>query len=112
MKKPQEIFDLLKKEFPDNVLDINSEEPVAPVILVDPLKINKVCFYLRDNNELKFDSLMCLSGVDDANGEKIKNEDGTETIQGGTLSVYYHLDSIELKHKITLKSSSIIFVLA
>ena len=49
---------------------------------------------------------MNLSGVDDANGEKITAEDESETIEGGTLSVFYHLDSTSLKHKITLKVSA------
>ena len=48
---------------------------------------------------------MCLSGVDDANGTKVKDSDGTDIITGGTLSVYYHLHSVSLKHKITLKVS-------
>ena len=32
-----------------------------------------------------------------------QNEDGSVSIVGGTLSVVYHLESIELKHKIVLK---------
>ncbi|MDZ7765589.1 MAG: hypothetical protein U5K00_14415 [Melioribacteraceae bacterium] len=51
-------------------------------------------------------ALMCLSGVDDANGEKVKDEDDSEIIKGGTLSVYYHLHSTKLKHKITIKAST------
>ena len=50
--------------------------------------------------------LMNLSGVDDANGAKEKDEKGLETIKGGTLSVYYHLESTKLKHKLTLKAST------
>ena len=106
MKNAEEIFELLKKEFGDSVLEIDKETPTEPIISIDPLQINKVGEYLRDNEELKFDSLMCLSGVDDANGEKVKDEQELETIQGGTLSVYYHLHSVELKHKITLKVST------
>ena len=54
---------------------------------------------------LLFDSLMNLSGVDDANGQTQKDESG-DTIIGGTLSVYYHLESTSLTHKITLKVSA------
>lgn len=107
MKTPEEIFDLLKKEFGDSIISIDKETPTEPIISIDPLQIKQVCLFLRDNDELKFDSLMVLSGVDDANGEKIKDDDGTEKIKGGTLSVYYHLYSIELKHKITLKVSTL-----
>ncbi|MFA3783089.1 NADH-quinone oxidoreductase subunit C [Melioribacteraceae bacterium 4301-Me] len=106
MKTPEEIYELLKKEFGEAILTLDKALPVEPIVLVDPLQIHKVALFLRDNEELKFDSLMCLSGVDDANGERVKDEDGTESIKGGTLSVYYHLYSIPLKHKITLKVST------
>ena len=106
MKNPEEIFEILKTEFPDSVLEIDTELPTEPLVLIDPLKINEVSLFLRDNDELRFDSLMNLSGVDDANGEKVTEEDGTTTINGGTFSVYYHLDSTILKHKITLKVST------
>lgn len=105
MKTADEIYELLKKEFGEAILSLDKETPVEPIISIAPLQTNKIALFLRDNEELKFDSLMCLSGVDDANGEKIKEEDGSETIKGGTLSVYYHLYSIPLKHKITLKAS-------
>ncbi|MFC2134837.1 NADH-quinone oxidoreductase subunit C [Bacteroidota bacterium] len=106
MKKPEEIFQLLKDEFQNAILEIQTELPVEPLIIVDPLKIDKVSLYLRDTEGLEFDTLMVLSGVDDANGEKIKEDDESEIIKGGTLSVYYHLDSMTLKHKVTLKVSS------
>ncbi len=107
MKSAEEIFEILKKEFGDCILGLDKDTPTEPIISVDPLQINKVSAFLRDNEELKFDSLMCLSGVDDANGEKIKEEDGSGIIKGGTLSVYYNLHSISLKHKITLKVSTL-----
>ncbi len=106
MKTPDEIFDILKNNFNDDVIGIEKEQPTEPIIFVNPSAINKVCLFLRDNEELKFDSLMNLSGVDDANGEKVKDNDGSEIIKGGTLSVYYHLYSIKYKHKITLKTST------
>ena len=49
---------------------------------------------------------MNLSGVDDANGKKTADADGTQIISGGTLSVYYHLESTKLRHKLTLKVST------
>jgi NADH-quinone oxidoreductase subunit C len=106
MKKPQEIFNILKKQFGDSVIDIDTETPTEPIISCDPLKIYDIADFLRTQKELLFDSLMNLSGVDDANGEKIKADDESETIKGGTLSVYYHLDSTSLKHKITIKVSA------
>jgi NADH-quinone oxidoreductase subunit C len=106
MKNPEEIFELLKKEFSEIILNLDKETPTESIILVDPMQIPKIGKFLRENEELKFDSLMVLSGVDDANGSKIKDEDGAEVISGGTLSVYYHLHSTVLKHKITLRVSA------
>jgi len=106
MKNPEEIFDLLKNEFKEAIITFDKDTPTEPIILVDPHQIKNVCLFLRDNPELKFDSLMVLSGVDDANGTKVKDEDGTDVINGGTLSVYYHLHSVYLKHKITLRVST------
>ncbi|MGK9476051.1 NADH-quinone oxidoreductase subunit C [Melioribacter sp. OK-6-Me] len=106
MKTPEEIFYILKNNFNDDIIGIEKDKPTEPIISVNPSSINKVCLFLRDNEELKFDSLMNLSGVDDANGEKVKDNDGSEIIKGGTLSVYYHLYSIEYKHKVTLKIST------
>ena len=106
MKTPEEIFELLKKKFGEAVLELVSDKPAESYITVDPLQIDKICNYLRDEKELEFNSLMNLSGVDDANGEKVKDENENEIIKGGTLSVFYHLESTILKHKITLKVSA------
>lgn len=106
MKTPEEVFEILKSQFAEAVLEMQSELPVEPVINVDPLKIDEVGEFLRSNEELQFDSLMNLSGVDDENGVKETGEDGTVTITGATLGVYYHLHSTILKHKITLKVST------
>ncbi|MBU2494036.1 MAG: NADH-quinone oxidoreductase subunit C [Bacteroidetes bacterium] len=106
MKTPEEIFEILKNEFPGTAFELITDMPTEVIINTDPLKIHKICGFLRTNDQLLFDSLMNLSGVDDANGEKVKDEDGTEIITGGTLSVYYHLHSTSIKHKITLKVSA------
>jgi NADH-quinone oxidoreductase subunit C len=104
MKTAEEIFNLLKEKFGESVIELKTDVPVEQFVIVDPLSVDKICFFLRDENELQFDSLMNLSGVDDANGEKVKDEQGLETISGGTLSVYYHLESTQLKHKLTIKT--------
>jgi len=106
MKTAEEIFNLLKAKFGDSIIELKSDKPIDLFILVNPLEVDKICLYLREEKDLQFDSLMNLSGVDDANGEKVKDEKGLETIQGGTLSVYYHLESTSLKHKLTLKVST------
>ena len=101
-----DIYNLLKEKFGNSILELVPDVPTEPIISVGPLKINEVCEYLRDADNTQFDSLMNLSGVDDNNAEKITNEDETVTTQGGTLSVFYHLFSIALKHKIVIKTST------
>ncbi|OGU54227.1 MAG: NADH dehydrogenase [Ignavibacteria bacterium RBG_13_36_8] len=103
MKKSEEIFEILKQQFSDAVIELKTDLPVEPIIIIDPMKIDKIGLFLRDTNELEFDTLLVLSGVDEADGEKVKEGDGSETITGGKLSVYYHLHSTKLNHKVTLK---------
>lgn len=104
--KAEDIFNLLKEKFGDAILEMDSDLPTEPIINANPLEINKILEFLRDGKEFQFDSLMNLSCVDDNNAEKVTNEDGTVTVKGGTLSIFYHLDSMNLKHKITLKVST------
>jgi len=107
MKSPLEIFELLKNNVTGIDISIDEKTPVEPIITIPPLETKKISIFLRNNEELLFDSLMVLSGVDDANGQKIKDESGVEFIEGGTLSVYYHLHSIKLNHKVTIKTSAL-----
>ncbi len=106
MKTAEEIFESLKTKFSEAVITLITDKPVEAFIEAAPMEIDKVCLYLRDKEGFEFNSLMNLSGVDDANGEKVKDENDNEIIKGGTLSVYYHLESTNLKHKITLKVST------
>ena len=106
MKTSEEIFNILKEKFGEAIGELVSDKPVESVIVVSPMEIDKICLFLRDEKDLEFNSLMNLSGVDDANGEKVKDENENEILKGGTLSVYYHLESISLKHKVTLKVST------
>ncbi|MEE2754732.1 MAG: NADH-quinone oxidoreductase subunit C [Candidatus Latescibacterota bacterium] len=82
---PQEIFDNIQATFGDQIIDLN--ENVDPWIRIKPEAIADVCWYMRNNGDLDFESLMCLSGVD--------FEDH--------MTVVYHLGSSSHKHKIALK---------
>ena len=106
MKTSEEIFNILKEKFGEAIGELISDKPAESVIVVSPMEIDKICLFLRDEKDLEFNSLMNLSGVDDANGEKVKDKNENEILKGGTLSVYYHLESISLKHKVTLKVST------
>ena len=92
MKKPEEILQILKENFPASNLELKTDQPTEAILIASPLEIDKLSLFLRDSSELLFDSLMNLSGVDE--------------IKANLLSVYYHLESTKLKHKITLKVST------
>ena len=102
----EEILQKLKDKFPESEFTLDNELPVEPFIIVKPLEINKISKFLRDEESLLFDSLMNLSGVDDNNAKKVKDEEGNETLEGRTLSVYYHLHSMKFDHKIAIKVST------
>lgn len=106
MKTIEEIFQILKENFPNSELTLKTDIPTESFIIIPPFDVDKISLFLRDNSDLQFDSLMCLSGVDDFNGQKVKDENGNEIMQGGTLSVYYHLESTTLRHKLVLKTST------
>jgi len=86
---PKEICDAVKAKFAETVLDVKTEGVLDPFIRVAPGQIRDVCLFLRDDDSLLFDSLMCLSGVD---------------YQGGKLGVVLHLHSTKWNHKIALKA--------
>jgi NADH-quinone oxidoreductase subunit C len=85
---PQEIADVLKSRFADAILDVKVDGVIDPFARIAPDKIKEVSLFMRDDDRLAFDSLMCLSGVDYA---------------GGKLGVVYNLASMKLGHKFTLK---------
>jgi NADH-quinone oxidoreductase subunit C len=94
----QEIFDVLKAKFGDALKEqkISAAGGSAAVgyamqvwINIAPDQIKDICLFLRDDSEMLFDYLSCLSGVDYNNG---------------TLGIVYHLNSMVYKHTIVLKS--------
>ena len=82
-----EIFDKLKEEFPDSVMEFVHAPPSDAFIVVESEQVRNICLYLRDEPGLEFDYLACLGGVD--------NKD--------SFGVVYHLYSLSQKHRIVLK---------
>lgn len=85
----QEIADGLKAKFSDAILEARLDGVIDPYVKVAPGKIKDVALFMRDQENMAFDYLMCLSGVDYANGK---------------LGVVYHLSSMKWNHKFTLKT--------
>lgn len=87
---PQEISEKLAAKF-SGVSDIGLEPkldaPVDPTIKLFPNHLLEVAKFLRDDDDMQFDYLSCLSGVD------LK----------GKLAVVYQLFSMVKRHKITIR---------
>ncbi len=84
-----EITKRLRDAFGDAVVEAKSEGVPEPFLKVAPGKIHEIAALLNDDTVLRFDFLMCLSGVD--NGKE-------------TLGVVYHLYSMEHRHRLALKT--------
>jgi len=87
---PQEIAEKLTARFgstPDAGIEAKLDNPVDPYIRISADHVLEFAKFLRDDEELLFDFLSCLSGVD------LK----------GKLGAVYQLFSMVKRHKITLK---------
>jgi NADH-quinone oxidoreductase subunit C len=83
-----EIHDKIKSRFPDGVVEYKPDAVTEPYIVVRHDLIREISRYLSEDPELRFDYLICLSGVD---------------FNDGNLGVVYHLFSMQNRHRIVLK---------
>jgi NADH-quinone oxidoreductase subunit C len=83
-----EIINKIKEEFNEAIIDAKIDGVIDPYAKIKPENIREVASFLKNDNDLQFDYLMCLSGVD---------------LGKGLLGIVYHLNSIFKKHKFTLK---------
>lgn len=81
-----------------------TESPFETFLTVPAELISVVMTELYDNPALGFDSLVLLTGNDEDDAVKTKNDDGSETLTGGNLSVVYHLESLPNRKKIIIKT--------
>jgi NADH-quinone oxidoreductase subunit C len=86
---PQEISATLKAALGDALLEEKTDGVLDPFVKADPARMKEVALVLRDNEQLRFDVLMCLSGMD---------------YTAGKLGVVYHLHSMHWNHKIVVKT--------
>src|SRR5207249_2975338 len=83
-----EIYKRLREKFGEAIIEYKEEKSSDSIIIVSPDRVDEICLFLRDNEELQFNFLNCISGLD--NPDK-------------TLSAAYNLFSFPKKHKVTLK---------
>ncbi len=84
------IRDLLIRHFGDGVVLGEETVGLQSALLIEPKQIVDVCLFLRNHQELYFDSLSCLSGVDGG-------------AENNLLGVVYHLYSVPYGHQLVLK---------
>ncbi len=89
----------LKQQFRDGITGAHLEA-IDPWIEVAPELLVEVCTYLRDERDLRFDMLNCISGVDYFEPDPKKAEKAGWTPH---MEVVYHLWSFPFKRSLVLK---------
>jgi len=89
MKTAEEIRDKISEAFPGCEPELKQGDVGDPWISLPVGQMKEIAKFLRDDEELRFNVLMCLSGI------HYKKEE--------ELGVAYHLHSTEKSHKISLK---------
>jgi len=92
-------LDRLQKKFGDAISGANLTA-VDPWIDVAPAKLVAVATFLRDDPELQFDMLNCVTGVDYFEPDAKK---AAKVEWQPHLEVIYHLSSTRAKHTLVLK---------
>jgi len=93
------LIDELKNRFGDAVTGFDTE-CVDPWIGVSPQGLIEVCEFLKSDDDLQFDMLNCITGVDylHTDAKKAKKADWEPHTE-----VVYHLSSTVKKHSIVLR---------
>lgn len=93
------LLDDLKQNFGDRITGENTDA-IDPWIEVSPDGLVEVCEFLKNDPDLEFNVLNCISGVDYFHAdEKKAAKAGWEP----HLEVVYHLSSVYRKHTLVLK---------
>ena len=110
------IYELLVEHLGEGALGFN-DEGIEAYADISPAKIADAALFLRDNERLQFNQLMCLSGIDwDGYDEAGKGKsvailgykdtgepEISDRVGEGDFGVAYHLYSHSLLHKFTLR---------
>lgn len=93
------LIDRLKKRFGDAIVDVDLDA-VDPFFVVAPESLREISRYLRDEDDLRFDYLNCITVVD------WLHTDPKKAAKAGWdphLEVVYHLSSIATKLTLVMK---------
>jgi NADH-quinone oxidoreductase subunit C len=94
-----EIIQVVESQFGPKIKS-KKLDTIDPFVVVEPEDLIEVCRFLRDDPELKFELLSCISGVDylEPDAKKVAKagfEPHTEVV--------YHLQSFTHRHRIVVK---------
>lgn len=93
------LIDRLKKQFGEAIVEVNLES-VDPFFVVAPESLRDVSLYLRNEDDLRFDFLNCITVVDYLQTDPKK---AAKTEWDPHLEVVYHLSSIATKLTLVMK---------
>jgi NADH-quinone oxidoreductase subunit C len=93
------LVDRLREQFGDRIRGAQLDA-LDPWIEVSPPAIVEVCQYLRDEPDLRFDYLNCISGVDYLEMDEKK---AAKAPWKPHVEVVYHLWSVPHRHSLVLK---------
>jgi NADH-quinone oxidoreductase subunit C len=82
----QEIYNILKEQFADKIISLK-DSVKDPFIVIDAASIKPIMQHLKNNSDLAFDFLACITGLDYTD----------------KFTVVYHLFSCQKRHKIVIK---------
>ena len=86
--EPAQIAARIQGRIGDAVQEVKTDVP-DPLVTIEPASVAEIGCFLRDEPELDFASLMCLSGID----------------YGDRLAVAYHLHSMRHRHRLCVKAN-------
>jgi NADH-quinone oxidoreductase subunit C len=95
----QNLVNRLQEKFGDRITSVNLEA-IDPWVEVSAEGLPEVCRYLRDESDLKFDYLSCISGVDYYEADPKK---AAKLVGEPRTEVVYHLWSVTFKSSLVLK---------
>lgn len=84
----QEIHKRIQEKFPNSIVKLVSDQPGDQFVVIKSQAIKEICKFLRDDQDLQFDFLDCVTGVDDRE----------------TIWCVYHIYSIKKNHNVILKA--------
>ncbi len=96
---PTEIIAVLEAEFGSRIKE-KKPDALDPFVVVEAGNLLDVCRYLRDDPQLKFEILNCISGVDYL---ELDPKKAAKVGYEPHLEVVYHLSSFTHRHRFTFK---------